>query len=64
LFVLGAVVGGLVAWSGQSRYRRRARQRHEDAALWRARAERSERRQTEERPPSSAVAFLPRPGRV
>ncbi len=59
LFVLGALVGGLVVWSGQRRYRRRARQRGEDVALWRAKAERSEVRHTEMRPSSSATAFLP-----
>ena len=34
----------LIAWSGQRKYRRRARERREEAALWQARAERSERR--------------------
>ena len=62
LFVLGVLIGGFVAWSGQSKYRRRARQRSRDAALWRARAEKSELREEEHRPASSAVAFLPRQG--
>jgi hypothetical protein len=63
LFVLGALVGGLVAWGGQRKYRRRAHRRSDDAVLWRARADPSERRDAEQRPPS-AVAFLPRPGRI
>jgi hypothetical protein len=62
VFVLGALAGGVIAWSGQRKYRRRARERVEQAALWRARAERSERQQAEP-PASRAGAFLPRPER-
>jgi len=63
-FVLvGVLIGGLVAWSGQRRHRRRARERSDEAARWQARAERSERRQEEVRVPSRAAAFLPRPER-
>ena len=63
IFVLGALVGALIAWSGQRKYRRRAEERNAETALWQARAERSERRQAEARPPSQAAAFLPRPER-
>ena len=63
LFVLGALVGGLVVWSGQRKYRRRARRRGEDVALWQAKAERSEFPHAEVRPSSSATAFLPGPRR-
>ncbi|MGQ7793098.1 LapA family protein [Faunimonas sp. B44] len=45
-FVLGALAGGFVIWNGQRRYRREARQVRDDAAFWRARAERQEREQT------------------
>jgi putative membrane protein len=62
-FVLGALMGALVVWSGQRKYRRRVRQQREEANLWQARAEWSERRQAGERPPSRATAFLPRPER-
>ena len=62
-FVLGALAGAVVAWSGQRKYRRRARDRREEAALWQARAEWSEHSKAEARPPSRAAAFLPRPGR-
>lgn len=62
-FVLGSLAGALVAWSGQRKHRRRARERREEAALWQARAEWSEHRKAEERPPSRAMAFLPRPER-
>ena len=63
IFVLGALVGALIAWSGQRKYRLRAEERNAETALWQARAERSERRQAETRPPSQAAAFLPRPER-
>jgi hypothetical protein len=61
LFVLGVLVGGLIAWNSQRKYRRR-RERRADAALWQARSEWSERRQPDEQP-SRAAAFLPRPER-
>jgi hypothetical protein len=60
LFVLGVLFGGVIAWSGQRKHRRRLRQ--DQAALWQARAEWSEQRRREARP-SEAVAFLPRPER-
>jgi uncharacterized integral membrane protein len=63
IFVLGALAGALIAWGGQRKYRRRAQERSVETALWQARAERSERRQAEARPPSQAAAFLPRPER-
>ena len=62
-FVPGSLAGALVGWSGQRKYRRRARDRREEAALWQARAEWSEHRKAEDRPPSRATAFLPRPER-
>ena len=63
LFVLGALMGAAVVWSGQRKYRKRARERREEASLWQARAQWSERRQAEERPPSRLAGFLPRPER-
>ncbi len=62
VFVLGALIGALVAWSGQRRYRRRARRQSEETAFWQARAERADRRQAEARP-APAAGFLPRPER-
>jgi uncharacterized integral membrane protein len=62
LVALGALVGGLVAWRGQLKHRRRARDRRQEAALWQARAERSERRDAEA-PPAESAGFLPRPER-
>ena len=61
IFVIGALIGGLVAWSGSARRRRRRAQR-DDTALWQARTEWSERRRAAP-PPSEASAFLPRPER-
>ena len=63
LFVLGALIGALVAWSGQRKYRTRARHRRHEAQFWQSRAEHSERRQEEARQTSRAAAFLPRPER-
>lgn len=64
VFILGALAGAIVAWSGQRKYRLRARDQREQASLWQARAEWSERRKPEEeRPASRAAAFLPRPER-
>ena len=57
LFVLGVLVGGLIAWTGQLRRRRRFRE--EQAALWQTRVDRSERGRGG-RPAENAV-FLPRP---
>lgn len=61
VFVAGALTGGLVAWSNQRKYRRRARERRGEAALWQARADWTEERKV---PPASRTsAFLPRPER-
>ncbi len=62
IFVLGVLIGGLIAWTNQRKYRRLARLRANDSALWQARAERSERRKAEA-PSSEVSAFLPRPER-
>jgi uncharacterized integral membrane protein len=62
LFVLGVLVGGLVAWHGQRRHRQRARQQRHAAALWQARTEWSEEK-TAETAPSAASALLARPER-
>ena len=59
VFVLGALIGGLVAWSGQLSYRRQARRTSEEAAFWQARAERADHRRAEVQP----AGLLPRPER-
>ncbi len=59
LFVLGALIGGLVAWMSRLKYRRRERERRE-ASLFQARAERPVHDRPEAAP---AAGFLPRPGR-
>ena len=61
VFVLGALTGGFVVWINQRKYRRRARGRQGEAALWQARAEWTEERR--EPPGGRAGAFLPRPER-
>lgn len=61
IFVLGVLVGGLVAWSSARRRRRHMHDRREESELWQARAEWSERRKPEA--PATASAFLPRPER-
>jgi heme/copper-type cytochrome/quinol oxidase subunit 2 len=61
IFVIGVLIGGLVAWSSAARRRRRRGQR-EDTALWQARTEWSEQRRAEPAE-SRASAFLPRPER-
>ena len=63
IFVCGALVGALVSWSGQRKYRARARRRGEEAQFWQAKAERNERRQEPARPASGAAVFLPSPRR-
>ncbi len=45
IFAVGAICGGFVMWNGQRKYRRRARERGHDAALWRNRAQRAEKAQ-------------------
>jgi uncharacterized integral membrane protein len=59
VFVLGALIGAVVAWRGQRKYRRQARRTSEEAAFWQARAERADQRRTELQP----AGFLPRPER-
>lgn len=61
IFILGVLVGGFIVWSERLKHRRRARERRE-TELWQARADWSERRQEETRPPQ-ASGFLPRPER-
>jgi hypothetical protein len=63
VFIVGALIGAIIAWSGQRKYRLRARDQREEASLWQARAEWSERRKAEERSAPRATAFLPRPER-
>ena len=60
-FVVGALIGGLIVWLGQGKYRKRARDRRAEAALWQARSDWSERQSQPE--PTRASAFLPRPER-
>ncbi len=57
LFLLGALVGGLVAWMSQLRRRSRARR---DALPYESRAERPS---PSPAPPPETAGFLPRPGR-
>ena len=59
IFVLGVLLGGVIAWSGQRRRHRRLRE--EQSALWQPRPEPSEQRRGVQ--PSGASAFLPRPER-
>ena len=40
MLILGVVMGGIATWMSQSRWRRLARLRGQDAARWRAEAER------------------------
>jgi uncharacterized integral membrane protein len=61
LFVLGALVGGLVAWTSQLRQRRRERARRDAAAFFPAHAERQASVASNAPPPGTA-GFLPRPG--
>lgn len=64
VFVAGALVGGVITWSGQHKYRKRARQRRNDAPLWPADADRVEHLRPAEVGRPSAAAFLPRPERT
>ena len=43
-FALGAIVGGIAVWLGQSRYRREARKREMEAEEWRYKADRERER--------------------
>ena len=62
IFVVGVLIGGVVAWSSSARRRRRLRAQREDTQLWQARAEWSEQRRGAPAA-SGASAFLPRPER-
>lgn len=61
LFVLGTLVGGLIVWLGQHKYRRQARNSGSEAAPWPP-GEWSERGEAEARV-GEAAALLPRPKR-
>jgi len=61
-FVAGALIGGLIVWIGQGKYRKRARDRRAEAELWQARSEWSESRRAPAEP-TQANTFLPRPER-
>lgn len=66
LFVLGAVVGGLVNWASQRKHHRRTRHRRDEAQAWQSRPESPSRDNgsaQDRGSPSRAVAFLPRPER-
>ncbi len=43
IFVVGVLCGGFTTWNSQRKYRRKARDMGQDAALWRSRAERAEK---------------------
>ncbi len=60
VFAAGAIIGGLVAWRGQRKHRKRAREQRSETARWQARAETSEREAARSRP-EPAAGFLPRP---
>ena len=62
IFVLGTLAGGLIAWGGQRKYRKRVRDQREQVLLWQGRAQEGNPARRPE-PQSSAAAFLPRPGR-
>jgi len=57
IFVIGVLLGGLIAWSGQLRRRRRLRE--EQSALWQTRADLPAQRRDVRASESSL--FLPRP---
>ncbi|MCC2112099.1 MAG: DUF1049 domain-containing protein [Hyphomicrobiales bacterium] len=42
--ILGVVIGGAATWFGQGKWRRRARERHYEAAKWRFEADRNKER--------------------
>lgn len=58
LFVAGALIGALISWSSQRRYRRRAWERGQAAKIWQYRAQKAEE---ESRP--AAAPMLSAPGR-
>lgn len=64
VFVLGALIGSVVTWTGQRRYRQPARRPRELAPAWKSESESVDRRQHPKAPPSSQAAFLPRPERM
>lgn len=43
IFVVGVLCGGFTIWNNQRKYRRKARDMGQDAALWRSRAEKAEK---------------------
>lgn len=45
--ILGVLIGGVAAWFGQGKWRRRARHEHDEAARWRSRAAENARRANE-----------------
>jgi hypothetical protein len=57
IFVVGVLLGGLIAWGGQLRRRRRLRE--EQSALWQTRADLSEQRRGVR--PAETSLVLPRP---
>ena len=67
-FLVGALVGAFIVWSSQRKYRRKARDNRYKAARWRAKAERSERPQTNTGPlisrPGLAGPGVTGPGRA
>ncbi len=62
LFVLGTLAGGLIAWGGQRKYRKRVRHQREQVLLWQGRAQEANPVRRPD-PQSRATAFLPRPER-
>lgn len=62
LFVLGALAGGLAAWNGQRKYRKRVRDQSEQVLLWQGRAQEADPLRRPD-PQTRAAAFLPRPER-
>jgi hypothetical protein len=62
VFVAGALIGGLIVWLNQHKYRRRARLVGEDLAQRPARAERGERHD-EAAGGAAIAAYLPKPER-
>ena len=47
VLVLGVVIGGIAGWAGQSRYRRRAREKSREARWWHRRADEEHERAEE-----------------
>src|SRR5690554_5322612 len=53
---LGVLIGGIAAWLGQGKWRRRARREHEEAVRWRHRAAETARHSV---PPSDSRDLVP-----